>query len=223
MSFFSINVIFDVLSIKRYILFILAPYNSNSKLYTPSLNFLFSNSVYGGKLKASDESQKIDFFASSSKDSTIRLWKLAKSSAGIQRECVAEGRGHTQDIGALAFANCGLDFLVSGSMDTTVKLWRLAESEGKLALAVRWTSKAHDKDVNSVCVSANDKLVASGSSDKTAKVWRATDGSCLAVLRGHKRGVWCVSFSTVDQVRLRLGGNVTFHINLYNMISLLVT
>ncbi len=79
---------------------------------------------------------------------------------------------------------------------------------------MRWTSKAHDKDVNSVCVSPNDKLIASGSSDKTAKVWRAADGSCLAVLRGHKRGVWCVSFSTVDQVRLRLEGSVKFHVNL---------
>ena len=29
---------------------------------------------------------------------------------------------------------------------------------------------AHDKDINSVCVSPNDKLVATGSQDKTAKV-----------------------------------------------------
>jgi U3 small nucleolar RNA-associated protein 13 len=32
------------------------------------------------------------------------------------------------------------------------------------------TEIAHDKDINSVCISPNDKLIATGSQDKTAKV-----------------------------------------------------
>lgn len=164
----------------------------------------FSNSVYGGKLKSLDETKKIDFFASSSKDSTIKLWKVARDSesGSIHRECVADGKGHTQDIGALAFSNCGFDFLVSGSMDTTIKLWKIIEKENdnSITLRVQFTMKAHEKDINSVCVSPNDKLIASGSSDKTAKLWSSVDGTCLAVLRGHKRGIWCVNFSTTDQL-----------------------
>lgn len=56
------------------------------------------------------------------------------------------------------------------------------------------------KDVNSVAISPNDRLVVSGSQDRTAKLWSLPDMSLLGVFRGHSRGVWCVQFSPVDQV-----------------------
>ena len=56
------------------------------------------------------------------------------------------------------------------------------------------------QDVNSVCISPNDKLMASGSQDRTAKLWSLPDFSLLGVFRGHRRGVWCVQFSPMDQV-----------------------
>ena len=77
------------------------------------------------------------------------------------------GIGHTQDVGAIAFCKQKFDFLVSGSIDTTIKRWQIGSD---LKLSVKFTVKAHDKDINSVCVSPNDKLIASGSSDKTIKV-----------------------------------------------------
>ena len=44
-------------------------------------------------------------------------------------------------------------------------------TSGKVTgLNARITEKAHDKDINSVVVSPNDKLIATGSQDKTAKV-----------------------------------------------------
>ena len=66
--------------------------------------------------------------------------------------------------------------MVSGSQDTCLKMWQLnAEAlEGKKSdcrsLTVVHTAVAHDKDINSVCVSPNDKLIATGSQDKSAKV-----------------------------------------------------
>ena len=36
------------------------------------------------------------------------------------------------------------------------------------------------------------------------QLWRVSDGSVAAVLRGHRRGVWSVKFSPVDQVTLNL-------------------
>ncbi len=46
----------------------------------------------------------------------------------------------------------------------------------------------------------NNKLFASGSQDRTIKLWSVSDGSLLGTLKGHRRGVWSVKFSPVDQV-----------------------
>jgi U3 small nucleolar RNA-associated protein 13 len=118
------------------------------------------------------------FLASSSKDSTIRIWQIehGSDSDSSSYECVATLNGHTQDVGALDFSNLAFDFLVSGSIDTTVKLWRItrdhksAENLSKYTFSVAYTIRAHEKDINGLCVSPNDRLVASCSSDKTAKV-----------------------------------------------------
>ena len=123
----------------------------------------------------------VSYVASSSKDATIRVWRITTGTANTY-ECVATCHGHTQDVGALCFSTLGFNFLVSASMDTTLKLWSIsverddtdavADDKGadKVRLNVKFTSKAHEKDINSVCVSPNDKLIASASSDKTAKV-----------------------------------------------------
>lgn len=33
-----------------------------------------------------------------------------------------------------------------------------------------------------------------------SQLWQVSDGSLLGVFRGHRRGVWSVKFSPVDQV-----------------------
>ena len=43
-------------------------------------------------------------------------------------------------------------------------------------------------------------IIFAGSMDKTAKLWTAPDLKLLGVFRGHKRGIWDVQFSPVDQV-----------------------
>jgi len=63
---------------------------------------------------------------------------------------------------------------VSGGRDLTIKLWSLPQSELScntfLSLQSKLTQKAHDKEIQSLAVSPNDKLIASGSRDKKAKV-----------------------------------------------------
>jgi len=68
-------------------------------------------------------------------------------------------------------------FIVSGSQDTTAKVWSLEnlivdknEMTAPQNLSSLFTLKTHDKEVNSVAVSFNDKQFATGSADKTAKV-----------------------------------------------------
>lgn len=126
--------------------------------------------------------KNVCYLASSSKDSQIRVWKIWSSSsdestlADYKFDLIQVCQGHTQDVGALAFSKQAFSFLVSGSIDTTIKMWRVeavgdeSKSHQNKLLNVGFTVKAHENDINCVCVSPNDKLIASASTDKTAKV-----------------------------------------------------
>ncbi|XP_062501857.1 transducin beta-like protein 3 [Corticium candelabrum] len=159
-----------------------------------------------------DVSRDGSLIATCSKDNTVRVWKLNQS---IDYLCIGEGVGHTRPVGCVSISkSCW--FLVSGSEDFTLKHWdaksleKLLENSPK-KLVCSWTQKAHDKAINTVAVSPNDKLIATGSQDRTAKVWSST-GSLVNTLRGHKRGVWCVCFSPVDKCLATCSGDMTIKI-----------
>ncbi|KAG5832192.1 hypothetical protein ANANG_G00288490 [Anguilla anguilla] len=153
---------------------------------------------------ALDIFRKGSMFASCSKDNTVRVWRMDTLSGEVR--CVAQGSGHANAVGSISCSRLKESFVVSGSLDCTVKVWDVPEQqegagEAELqTLSVRTTEKAHDKDVNGVAVSPNDKLLASGSQDRTVKVWSLADLALLGVCRGHRRGVWSVQFSPMDQV-----------------------
>lgn len=141
--------------------------------------------------------------ASSSKDNTVRLWSIGDTS-----KCIALGMRHSATVSAVCFFNSSF-FLFTGSQDNCVKLWDLSalpcvdKRFDKIShvqdLNASYTEIAHSKDINSLAVSPNDKLLASCSQDKTIKLW-TENLTLLGVLKGHKRGVWCCRFSPIDQV-----------------------
>uniref|UniRef100_A0A4W4GVE9 U3 small nucleolar RNA-associated protein 13 C-terminal domain-containing protein n=1 Tax=Electrophorus electricus TaxID=8005 RepID=A0A4W4GVE9_ELEEL len=150
-----------------------------------------------------DVFKKCSMFASCAKDNCVKVWRM-DSETGIVR-CVAQGQGHCNAVGSVSCSRLKKNFLVSGSQDCTIKVWDLpavfpAVGSEPAKLITRITEKAHGKDVNSMAVSPNDKLLASGSQDRTAKLWSLADMSLLGVFQGHRRGIWCVQFSPVDQV-----------------------
>uniref|UniRef100_A0A8C6JUY3 Uncharacterized protein n=2 Tax=Melopsittacus undulatus TaxID=13146 RepID=A0A8C6JUY3_MELUD len=146
-------------------------------------------------------------FVSCAKDKSIRVWRMNKDGRVI---CVAQGLGHAHGIGAVACSRLKERFIVTSSQDCTIKIWNIPESltsKAKAALIscpetlhAKVTERGHNKDINSVTVSPNDKLIATGSQDRLAKLWSCSDCSLLGVFTGHKRGIWCVQFSPVDQV-----------------------
>lgn len=83
------------------------------------------------------------------------------------------------------------------------------------------THKAHEKDINSLDVSPNDRLLASGSQDRTAKIFeieyvvgsggKAVRGEIklLGTCKGHKRGVWNVRFGKAERVLATGSGDKT--------------
>ncbi|XP_072168148.1 transducin beta-like protein 3 [Diadema setosum] len=140
---------------------------------------------------------------SSSKDNTVRVWQMDAATHLVS--CLAVGAGHTHSVGAVAAARLSSKFCVSGSEDCTLKVWKIPEHASTdeiskpVHMKVSFTEKAHDKDINSVCLSPNDKLLATGSQDKVAKLWHMEKEVLLGSFRGHRRGIWCVQFSPTDQ------------------------
>jgi len=80
-----------------------------------------------------------------------------------------------------------------------------------------FTLKAHEKDINSLDVSPNDRFLASGSQDKTAKVYEIEYSTSpargsfklIGTCKGHKRGVWCVKFGRHEKVLATASGDKT--------------
>ncbi|KAJ2655721.1 U3 small nucleolar RNA-associated protein [Coemansia sp. RSA 1200] len=163
--------------------------------------------------------------ATGSKDNTAMVWVVNMNLPPSKRiVCVAVAVGHTKAVGTVCLAresDCA--FMVSGSEDRTVKMWDLSplkkvfdtpqdahaiiEKTGPIRLASLYTFQAHDKDINSICISPNNNIFATGSQDKTAKIWDVATGSLLGTLQGHRRGVWNIVFSPVDRVVATTSGD----------------
>lgn len=148
--------------------------------------------------------------------------------------------GHAESVGAIAMsrkAEEDLDaddnhptFMFTGSQDRTIKMWDLSVTpllfkgvgeEAAVKCKSLTTHKAHEKDINSLDVAPNDKLLASGSQDRTAKVYEidyiAGSGGksargeikLLGTCKGHKRGVWNVRFGKAERVLATGSGDKT--------------
>ncbi|KAG0702718.1 WD40-repeat-containing domain protein [Suillus ampliporus] len=185
-------------------------------------------------------------FASGSKDRSVRLWAPASADNELPTEwgCVAICEGHAESVGAVAMSrNLGegsttsVQFMFSGSQDRTIKMWYIGDvplvfdasppGQGAMKCKSLTTHKAHEKDINSLDIAPNDRLLASGSQDRTAKVYeidfsRATgDRSAhgeiklLGTCKGHKRGVWTVKFGRTERVLATGSGDKT--VKLWNL------
>ncbi|KAK3911617.1 Transducin beta-like protein 3 [Frankliniella fusca] len=151
---------------------------------------------------------------SCAKDYSVRVWYLTDD--GNTAKCIGHGQRHTAAVGTVQFGQLSSEIFASAGQDNCLKLWNLpskfSEDLQPTVLNATFTQIAHQKDINSVCFSPNDKLIATGSQDKTAKIWSTEDLSLIGVLRGHRRGVWCVRFSPADQMLLTTSADCTMRL-----------
>lgn len=150
---------------------------------------------------------------SSGKDFSVRVWQIDPTN--FEFTCVASGTRHTAAVGAIDLSR-SLEFFVSGSQDKCIKVWKMIkekENDTKECMLQCINSQlAHEKDINSIKVSPNDKFIATGSQDKTAKLWDVSTLQLVHVFRGHRRGIWTVQFSPVDQILLTTSADCTIRL-----------
>ncbi|KEP45692.1 putative WD40-repeat protein (notchless protein), related protein [Rhizoctonia solani 123E] len=127
--------------------------------------------------------------ASSSHDSTIRVWDVTM----VLNDCRVLS-GHSGPVHSVAFSpNSSL--IASGSSDRTIRLWR-----PNVTHPIHAPYFGHSNRVTSVAFSPDGTKLVSGSWDKTIRVWSVdVGGSRLAnnplVITGHSDSVTCVLFS----------------------------
>jgi U3 small nucleolar RNA-associated protein 13 len=182
--------------------------------------------------------------ASSSKDKTARIWAPlgTNGSKSWGYSCIGICEGHVESIGAIVMPHHqqenseSVNFMFTGSQDHTIKMWDLTTlgdrpeislTESVVRCQSLTTLKAHDKDINSLDVAPNNRLLVSGSQDRTAKIYEImyNEGSkhsaargelkCIGTCKGHKRGVWTVKFSPTDRLVATGSGDKT--VKLWNL------
>lgn len=156
-----------------------------------------------------------DKILTGSKDSTMKLWKaFYDEEEKFQVKLLATFKGHMGNIQSLSIAKKKGNFFVSTSNDKSVKLWELTDqiTETTRALTVSQSNKtivAHEKEVNVVRLSLNDKLVATGSHDRTIKIFNSRNLVQKFELKGHKRGIWDLAFNRYEKLLASSSGDAT--------------
>ncbi|GAP84105.1 putative small nucleolar ribonucleoprotein complex subunit [Rosellinia necatrix] len=155
--------------------------------------------------------------ATGAKDNTAKIWRVdPKNNSYI---CWVTFQGHAESVTAVALPrirpvdgskayaeplNHPPQYLLTGSSDQTIKRWEIpreqqeGQQHAKSGIRASYTRKAHDKDINAIDVSNSGHVFASASQDKVVKIWSLEEGEVQGILRGHRRGVWSVSFAPSD-------------------------
>ena len=154
------------------------------------------------------------WIATGAKDNTARLWRVDPTTGSY--DCYAVFSGHTESIGAVALPKTPPQdtspsyrqplehpplFLITASQDHQIRRWeipRMGPGGPEKGPRSAFTRTAHEKDINALDVNASSQLFASASQDRTVKIWSVQEGEVQGILKGHKRGVWCVRFAPAN-------------------------
>jgi WD40 repeat protein/predicted Ser/Thr protein kinase len=115
---------------------------------------------------------------------------------------VAHGRGHTEEINAVAFDRGG-GRLVSASKDRTVRLWDAATGQELRKF------EGHTDEVFAAVFHPDGTRIASAGRDRAIWLWDPESGQEVAHLAGHTSYIWSLAFSPDGKTLVSGSGDST--------------
>ena len=174
---------------------------------------------------------KNNLILTSSKDNTIRIWKIFDQSENIK--CIGVLRGHSESVNCvdIHIKKNKENIIVSGCKDGSVKLWNFnitenielnEDDDNIIEINESLASKViHDDEVNAIKFAPNGKMFASGSYDKTIKLYELNSTNnnfnLIQTLPGHKKGVTDISFSPYAKILASCGTDKL--IKMWNLVD----
>lgn len=118
-------------------------------------------------------------------DNLVRLWHTEKLSDGPTKTLEA----HTADVHAVAFHPLDHKTLFSAGDDKTAIIWDVESAAPVHRL------EGHERQITSLDVTPDGRILATGSRDGTIRLWTTDTGEPLRTLKGHERDVMSVRFA----------------------------
>ena len=178
---------------------------------------------------------KNDLIITSSKDNTMRIWKMFFKENNIYEniKCIGVLKGHSESVNCADFhikKNNKDNLIISGCKDGSIKLWNYINpndniNEGDdiiIEINESLASKViHDDEINAIKFAPNGKMFASASYDKTIKLFELNQTNnnfnVIHSLSGHKKGVTDISFSPYAKILASCGTDKL--IKMWNLVD----
>ena len=178
---------------------------------------------------------KNDLIITSSKDNTMRIWKIFFKENNIYEniKCIGVLKGHSESVNCADFhikKNNKDNLIISGCKDGSIKLWNYINpndniNEGDdiiIEINESLASKViHDDEINAIKFAPNGKMFASASYDKTIKLFELNQTNnnfnMMHSLSGHKKGVTDISFSPYAKILASCGTDKL--IKMWNLVD----
>ena len=164
---------------------------------------------------------KDDLVITTSKDSTIRIWKISEN---LNLKCISILRGHSEPVNCSdVLIKKNINYLISGCKDGSIKLWDINDindTDELKEINESLSSKVvHDNEINSIKFSPNGKIFASASYDKNIKILDISNNNIniLNTLSGHKKGVTDISFNPYAKIMASCGTDKL--IKMWNLVD----